>query len=89
MAYEKFMINAPHKTTTQAAKLEFLVITPNSWAFSAIGAAFAKPTFNKDDSNPHVTAINNPFNIFLDLLEELTNLSLSIPAFAVEQQKMG
>ena len=29
-AYKIFMIKAPHKTTTQDTKLEFLVITPNS-----------------------------------------------------------
>ena len=60
------MINAPHKTTTQAAKLEFLAITPYSWAFSAIGAALANPTFKRDDSKPQITAIKIPLTILFE-----------------------
>ena len=83
IAYPKFIIHAPQRTTTHAAKLEFLAITPYSCALSAIGAALANPTFKSDDNNQQVTAIKIPFTILLDLLSLLKSLSLSIPAFAV------
>ena len=83
MQYSRFIKNAPHSTTTHAAKLEFLVMIPNSSAVAAIGAAFAKPTFKREDKRPQVTAINIPFVILFPLEPELFNLSLSIPAFAV------
>ena len=77
-------MKAPQRTTTQAAKLEFLVITPNSSAVFAIGVAFEKPTFKRADKTPQTIAIVIPLVIF-ELLElvKFCNLSLSIHAFAV------
>ena len=53
-------MKAPQRTTTQAAKLEFLVITPNSSAVFAIGVAFEKPTFKRADKTPQTIAIVIP-----------------------------
>ena len=72
-------MKAPQRTTTQAAKLEFLVITPNSSAVFAIGVAFEKPTFKRADKTPQTIAIVIPLVIF-ELLElvKFCNLSKKI-----------